>query len=194
MLTDQSKRINLIISLGTASADTLRDWPALVQSVLEEEGACEYALALHDLDVDPATGQIKTPHIHVCAVMCDKKRLITWLNRFADRLNLNPLAISIEKLKDFAGAVRYLVHKDDPDKYQYDTSRIITTLKPDDLEGLLLVDPSRADKCSFESLVEICKQCSHKVDVAGVIGSSHYTHYYRLITDIWDMLHPIGRQ
>lgn len=66
-------------------------------------------------------GTLKEPHIH-------------WILRFKDTKSINVLAADLgvkvgrlESLRSLRGSVRYLVHKDDPDKFQYSESEIEST-------------------------------------------------------------------
>lgn len=73
---------------------------------------------LHDKDINP-TGEQKKEHYHI--VMCfagpttDKT-----VNDIMKELN-QPIAIPLESVR---GYYRYLTHKDNPEKYQYDPAQI----------------------------------------------------------------------
>lgn len=72
----------------------------------------DWAFALHDQDVD-ADGNPKKPHYH-------------WLGSFKNARSLLSIskacgipANSIETVKKWKQSVRYLIHLDNPDKFQY---------------------------------------------------------------------------
>lgn len=88
----------------------------------------------HDRDID-ADGEILKPHIHVVARLPSAKP--TTLKSFADRLQLpyelqrdenNKISAIVgchaEVCRNYQRSLRYLVHADDLDKYQYSTSSL----------------------------------------------------------------------
>lgn len=77
----------------------------------------EFAYILHDQDVD-AKGNPKKSHVH-------------WLGRLENPTTIGGISLrttlpahDIEAGKSFKALVRYLVHKDDPDKVQYPVSAV----------------------------------------------------------------------
>lgn len=75
---------------------------------------------LHDKDID-ATGEPKKPHYHL--ILCYQgPTTFNAVNAFMGRLN-QPIPQPLESVK---GYYRYLTHKDNPDKYQYDEHEIST--------------------------------------------------------------------
>lgn len=81
------------------------------------QAACEYfddwAYMLHDSDVIKETGELKKAHIHFVG-RCDTARQISAVS--------NKCGIpenSIEVKNSFRYSVRYLVHLDQPEKFQY---------------------------------------------------------------------------
>lgn len=74
---------------------------------------------LHDKDVDP-DGTIKKPHWHVI-LMFNGKKSYEQIKEITDRLN----APVPQKTANPKGLVRYLIHMDNPEKYQYNREGII---------------------------------------------------------------------
>ena len=68
---------------------------------------------LHDKDVNP-DGEVKKAHWHVVLVF-ENKKSYHQIKEIADKLNA-PIPQKVESLR---GMVRYLVHTDNPEKYQY---------------------------------------------------------------------------
>lgn len=91
-----------------------KDW----QEILKLKGISFAVSPLHDKDINP-TGEPKKEHYHV--VMCfsgpttDKT-----VNDIMKELN-QPIAIPLESVR---GYYRYLTHKDNPEKYQYNEEEI----------------------------------------------------------------------
>ena len=68
---------------------------------------------LHDKDKNP-DGEVKKAHWHVVLVF-ENKKSYDQIKEIADKLNA-PIP---QKVESFRGMVRYLVHTDNPEKYQY---------------------------------------------------------------------------
>lgn len=69
---------------------------------------------LHDKDVK-VTGELKKPHYHCIIKFRTKKSYKQVTNDVCDKIN-GPIP---QPVADIAMMIRYLVHLDDPDKYQY---------------------------------------------------------------------------
>lgn len=76
-----------------------------------EDTFADYAYVLHDKDVDE-NGELKKPHIHWCG-----KRSPAPISTVANALGVEPN--SIEFCKNWKYSLRYLIHADNPDKFQY---------------------------------------------------------------------------
>lgn len=75
---------------------------------------------LHDKDVNP-TGEPKKSHYHVILVF-GSPTTFNNVSSFVTALN-QPMPIPLEQVK---GYYRYFTHKDNPEKYQYSESDIVT--------------------------------------------------------------------
>lgn len=80
------------------------------QEIMKEQNYC---CALHDKDVDE-NGELKKEHRHWYLEFDGKKSLEQVKSIIAPLGGTLPLVCSSPR-----GSVRYLIHKDDPDKYQY---------------------------------------------------------------------------
>lgn len=83
----------------------------------------QYAISpLHDKDtLDDGSGRTKKPHWHVLVVYGSPTTFAN-VKRLTDSFN-SPAPIPLEQVR---GYYRYLTHKDNPDKAQYDESEIVT--------------------------------------------------------------------
>ena len=186
MITDKARAVNLIFSLK-GHEEYLQDYLDILGKVADDLDFIEYAYILHDLDINEE-GVAKTPHIHFCGKATSPRRLVTWVNLFAKQLNLNPLAISVQKLKDFKGAIRYLVHKDNPEKYQYDVSSIRSSIDLEELKIIINKENDEEEGITYDLLLEKLRHCEFKAQLAQEIGASVYVHYHRLINELWDIV------
>lgn len=74
---------------------------------------------LHDKDKNP-DGTQKKPHYHVMVMFDTKKNFDTQVKPIFDRIH----AVGREEVLSTRGYARYLCHKDNPEKYQYDESEV----------------------------------------------------------------------
>jgi hypothetical protein len=75
---------------------------------------------LHDKDVDP-DGEIKKSHYHVSLFYPSDKSFEQVQDLVCKELN-QPIPIKCQSVK---GSIRYMVHKDNPDKFQYNWNDIV---------------------------------------------------------------------
>lgn len=84
---------------------------------------------LHDKDINPGTEEVKKPHYHI--ILCYNNTTTGQaVKAIVDSLN-QPIPLPIDSVR---GLYRYLTHKDNPEKYQYDP-KDITTLNGFDISS-----------------------------------------------------------
>lgn len=122
---------------------------------------------LHDRDVTE-DGELKKEHYHVL-IMYDSVKTLEQAIEDISKIN----GVGCEVVRSIRGYARYLIHADDPDKYQYDANDV-TQLNGADFAHLIRVatDKYRAisemmDYCiahdiySYAQLLEIARQTNH---------------------------------
>lgn len=97
------------------------------------ESFSEYAYILHDMDVKIETGEMKKPHYH-CVIRTNPSLLSTIQNKFKGLSSQ-----FIEVSHEFKWCIRYLVHLDDSEKFQYPQENIHSNIS--DLLLYLRVQP-----------------------------------------------------
>lgn len=140
-----------------------------------------YALIVHDSDIKD-DGTLKTPHIHVVIEAQKRARLGTTLIRLADDFGVNENQVSVQSYDDFAFEVQYLIHKNNPEKFQYDKTAIKSNLSDDDINSLL--DQEVAPKLTIQDLLSICSSSRSRIEIASKLGLGNYTMYRNTINDI----------
>ena len=79
----------------------------------------KWAYVLHDKDVLPETGEQKKPHYHWVGSLAYPVEISTVIRRLDIPGNYVEAIRKKSGKTNWKGAVRYLVHDADPDKYQY---------------------------------------------------------------------------
>jgi len=108
---DRTRNWNFILYPDSAPAD----WREIIGSTNIEW----VTSPLHDKDLNP-DGEIKKAHYHVTLLFPGKKSF-EQVKAITDSLNA-PIPIKCQSVK---GSIRYMIHKDNPDKVQYDWNDII---------------------------------------------------------------------
>lgn len=82
-----------------------------------EDTFVDFAYIVHDMDVNE-NGEIKKAHIHWCGKKSSPAPLSTISNALGVEAN------NIEFCKNWKYSLRYLIHADNPDKFQYDLEKV----------------------------------------------------------------------
>lgn len=86
--------------------------------ILKIKGLAFAISPLHDKDINP-TGESKKPHYHV--ILCfSNPTTFSNVKSITDELS-QPIPIPLESVR---GYYRYFIHKDNPEKYQYNETEI----------------------------------------------------------------------
>lgn len=177
-LNTKTTQFNIIISLKDVNIEIIKNKLLTYLS----NYLCSYAFILHNNDYNK-DGMIKTPHIHLIIYNGPRKRMSTMINELSDYINVNPFAISIEKVVSLEGCIQYLLHKNDIEKWQYNINEIITNIEKKELELLL---NSENGSLTFDRLFQIIRHSKNKTEVIEKIGLSYYRMYRGIIGDIWN--------
>lgn len=93
--------------------------PVNWRDILDEEHIQWVESPLHDKDINP-DGSDKKAHIHIL-LMYDGVKTFEQVKKLTDKLN-SPVPQSCSSAR---GLVRYMIHMDNPEKYQYERRMII---------------------------------------------------------------------
>lgn len=91
------------------------DW----KEIVKETHVPAFISPLHDKDTDP-NGKQKKPHYHVMLIFDSLKNFDTQVKPIFDRFG----GVGREEVLSQRGYARYLCHKDNPEKYQYDEQEV----------------------------------------------------------------------
>ena len=93
--------------------------PPMWRDILDEDHIQWVESPLHDKDVNP-DGEVKKPHWHIL-LSFDGNKSFSQIREYTDKLNA-PIP---QKCASAKGLVRYMIHLDNPEKYQYDYADIV---------------------------------------------------------------------
>lgn len=94
--------------------------PANWRDILNELGEKWIESPLHDKDINETTNEIKKPHWHIIISFANKKSYKQMV-KISELLNSpNP-----KNVANLQGAVQYLWHRNNPEKYQYDKKDVV---------------------------------------------------------------------
>lgn len=119
----------------------------------------EYYYIVHDMDKDN-NNAYKTIHCHFIYKKKNKTVVATELNNLTmylfNDMKLRIL-ITIDKLKSYEMSLRYLVHRDNAEKYQYKWDSIVSNVNFNMINAVLEPAPKRV--ITIEYLIELVKEC-----------------------------------
>lgn len=122
----------------------------------------KYAFIKHDKDLLD-TGELKKEHYHVIISFTNYR----WRNAIAEELNITPNYL--EKIRNLENSLKYLIHFNNSDKYQYNIEDVQGTLK-----SKLISYINTTDKSESEKVLELLDFIE---STKGYIKLSSFIHY-----------------
>ena len=115
-------------------------------------------------------GEIKKPHYHIIGSLNSSRTLANASTKFGIPSNM------VERVGNFKKSVQYLIHANNPEKYQYDKKEIITN--DDELEKVLKMKSSDTEKA--KTLLEF-------IETNLYVNMTSLTHF-AITNNCWDEL------
>lgn len=138
-----------------------------------------YYAILHDNDIDK-DGVLKRPHYHIVCVfenVISRSRLLKVLSFV---LEIPKEMISARPTISLVKELRYLIHLDNEDKYQYSRDLVFS----DDKERYLSYI-ERKEYFSERTLIRIARNCQSKLDFICYIGMDFYEKHHYFCDLVW---------
>lgn len=127
-LSERRRSFSIVINPPKDTPQTM-EWLSLyVTSIKTELNAYSYFAIIHDKDTNEL-GQEKTKHLHLILLSSEKSSGLDILTMLCKLLNCKEVQISIDKVYNIRQDIRYLIHKDQPQKFQYSKNEVITNRK-----------------------------------------------------------------
>lgn len=184
-LSDRVRRFSGVVSLKGLSKSDLNFKMAQMKVCFEGLEASRFAFILHDRDTDE-DDKLKTPHIHFYLNTRKAIRISTMINSISSSLDVSPFAVSCQGCSSENSVVQYLIHKNDPLKFQYPMEEVINNFGEGELQ---LVMESKEKEFSFDYLCTLCASSDSLLEVIQAVGLSRYHGYRNTILDIWKVFH-----
>lgn len=181
-------------------------WHIIIESINKENGeitnlkklyeyleyASEYfAEILHNKDIKN-NQEKERPHHHIIIIFKTITRKSTILNTFSEILEIPKTMITITKMLNVFLETQYLIHKNDPTKYQYAPFEI-TTNKPKRLNEILNANTDHQEITATE-LIEIVYKENNFYKILKVLGLEVTKKYYFIINKLLEEKANINRQ
>ena len=106
--------------------------PEFWQGILAEQAIPAFISPLHDKDTNP-TGDPKKPHYHVM-IMFEGVKTLEQAEQVFNLIG----GVGCTKINSVRGYARYLVHADNPEKYQYSVNDVISLCGADYIQATAL--------------------------------------------------------
>lgn len=185
-LTAQRRMFDIVVSDLSRCKNTISDFT----ENLSKYGFVYYAI-LHDKDVDNNGVNIRS-HLHVVLVSSKTLRVKQLIGILCDSFVTNPENIQVQEVISLAGSIQYLLHMNNKEKYQYSKDCILTN-DNDNLDGYLLENAS-VEKLTTKGLLDmIMVQEYNRLDLIQVIGIGAYTHYHKVIDELYEIRKVINK-
>ncbi len=172
----QRKKFDIVIG-----ADRVSDFYTKIKDLVQY-GFSYYAI-LHDRDVN-ADGIPVNIHYHLIITNDKKVRGSQVLKILVNILGCSVENIQIQQCINFIASLKYLIHMNDSDKFQYDADLIHSNSAKSYIHNILETQ-SYDYELTTESLFEVIEKCGGDiVYIIKTIGISSYAYYRNTINDI----------
>lgn len=127
-LSERRRSFSIVINPPKDTQQPMEWLNSYVTSIRTELNAYNYFAIIHDKDINEL-GQKKTKHLHLILLSTEKSSGLDILTMLCKILNCKEVQISIDKVYNIKQDIRYLIHEDQPNKFQYSKNEIITNRK-----------------------------------------------------------------
>lgn len=144
----------------------------------------QFAFRLHDCDLND-NGELKTPHIHIYIRAMKRHQIKYYIYLLADTLHVDENLISVKLADSDAGCIQYLIHKRNPEKFQYSVEGIKHNFNQDVFESLL--NAEIVTQITAKELIDLCRN-NNKLELIELLGPIKFNQYSKVINEIYKEL------
>lgn len=127
-LSERRRSFSIVINPPKDSREPMQWLNYYAICIKTQLNSYNYFAIIHDKDKNEI-GQDKTKHMHLILLSKEKSSGLDILAMLCKVLNCVNVQISIDKVYNVRQDIRYLIHEDQPQKYQYSKDEIITNNK-----------------------------------------------------------------
>ena len=137
-----------------------------------------FAYIFHDKDTDN-DGVIKRKHLHLVLECPTRRRVSYYIKHLAMMFGVDRSQVQVEVSNNFDWDIQYLIHKNNPEKYQYDGTDIITNMSRSELDERMLTVVHKEVTAKF--IFDTVKSCKTKSQVIFRLGLGNANIYKSVI-------------
>lgn len=139
-----------------------------------------YAEILHNKDIDNDNpNELERPHHHIIVKYKEITRKSTIIKALSKLMNIPEKMITVKRCNDIIIETQYLIHMNNPEKYQYAPFEI-TTKNKEKVSEILANKIENEDITALE-LVEMIAKNGNRIKLLKEIGLKTYNKYFRVI-------------
>lgn len=135
-----------------------------------------YCYKLHDHDVVKSTGELKKAHFHVVLAF-DGPTTYNVVKELTDSLK-SPIPKAVRSLR---GMIRYLIHADNKNKYQYKREDIVSVGMDQEIEQAFA--PKKTDEDKKDDRIMTGDKLVHIISSQGLINWNQLISFLQLVDD-----------
>lgn len=179
-LDNMSKRIRCVIDTNKDENGNDIGFAYSLSSIYDElcKDGYLFAYIMHDKDFDDK-GVIKRKHLHLVLECPTRRRVSFYIKHLALMFGVERSQVQVEVSNNFDWDIQYLIHKNNPDKYSYDESEIVTNMSRSELEERLLTVVHKEITAKY--IFETVKACKTKSQVIFRLGLGNANIYKSII-------------
>lgn len=147
-----------------------------------QELKCDYAYIYHDKDLLDDLSEFKKAHYHFQVYAKNQKEITKWCEIF----NIN--SARVQKIQNKVKAVRYLIHADNNEKFQYDIVNINNSFPILQYFDKMINDESNEIDIIFSYIFAMKRYISVKEIIDYVLENNIWSTFRRNYSIIKDML------
>lgn len=133
---------------------------------------------IHQPEENPQKEEDKYFHLHFDVLTHETQGGAKWIEEIVALIHCEPLQVSVEPIKNEIGALRYLIHADDPQKAQYKQNDVRTRSKD------TLISFRKALEAKPNVTLERLLACENKRQIFELYGLKDYQKAVRAWEDI----------
>ena len=180
-LDSMSKRIRCVIDTNKDKDGNDLGFGYAMEDIYDElcKDGYMFAYIFHDKDTDK-DGCLKRRHLHLVLECPTRRRVSYYIKHLAIMFGVERTQVQVEVSNNYDWDIQYLLHKNNPDKYQYCFDDIKTNMPLSELQERLLTVVHK--EVTAKVIFDIVKSCKTRSMVVFKLGLGN-ANIYKAIVD-----------